>query len=90
MNSTTSTSFIQFLQEVQRSQTDRKLGGVCGGLGAHSNMPSWVFRACFIALLATGLAPLAYIALWICMPAEPALQLATHPADEKGHPAPAH
>ena len=87
MNTTQRNSFIQFLHEVKRSRSDSKLGGVCGGLAAHSDIPAWVFRALFIVLLPTGVSPLAYIALWICMPIEPVPQLAPCAAIEETAPA---
>ena len=70
MESPKRTSFIQFLNKVKRSRSDKKLGGVCGGFAANSDIPAWVYRALFIILLATGVGALAYIALWICMPVE--------------------
>lgn len=83
MNTTQRNSFIQFLHEVKRSRSDTRLGGVCGGLAVHSEIPAWVFRALCIALLPTGVSPLAYIALWICMPIEPLPQLAPRAALEE-------
>ena len=70
MESSKRASFIQFLNKVKRSSSDKKLGGVCGGFAAHSDLPAWVYRALFITLLVTGVGALAYISLWICMPAE--------------------
>ena len=70
MESSKRSSFTQFLHEVRRSKTDRKIGGVCGGFAAHSDIPSWVYRTFFIVLLLTGTGAIAYIALWICMPIE--------------------
>ena len=67
-------AFVQFLHDVTRSRTDRQFGGVCGGLARSTDIPAWVYRAAFIALLITGVAPLVYAALWICMPLEPAVQ----------------
>ena len=63
--------FIQFLQKVKRSTSEKRLGGVCGGLAAHSDVPAWVYRFLFITLLLLwGLGGVAYVALWICMPVE--------------------
>lgn len=61
--------FLSFLRRVSKSQKDVWLGGVCGGLGEHSPIPSWVWRVIFIALFfgyGAGLA--VYIVLWICLP----------------------
>ena len=71
MNTPPRSSIVQFLHDVKRSRSDRWLGGICGGLAACSDIPAWVFRVIFIALLPTGISPFAYIALWICMPEEP-------------------
>ena len=85
MESSKRSSFIRFLHDVKRSRRDRKLGGVCGGLAAYSDIPSWVYRALFIILLVIGVGAIAYIALWICMPTEEAYAtsdaVATHPND---------
>ncbi len=63
-------SFMAFIQNLRKSARDCQVGGVCGGLGEHSPIPSWIWRVFFLLLLlcfGTGL--LAYIVLWICMPA---------------------
>jgi phage shock protein PspC (stress-responsive transcriptional regulator) len=63
--------FLRFLHEVKRSRSDRMLGGVCGGLAAHSQIPSWIYRALFLTLLLTvGFGLIPYVVLWICMPEE--------------------
>src|SRR5438046_392712 len=46
-NNPQSKSFLSFLQNLTRSKTDCWLGGVCGGLGAHTPVPSWVWRVLF-------------------------------------------
>ncbi len=54
------------------SEKDAMLGGVCGGLGEHTPVPSWMWRAAFCVMVfwvGTGL--LAYIILWICVPNPP-------------------
>jgi phage shock protein PspC (stress-responsive transcriptional regulator) len=83
MESSKGASFIQFLNKVKRSRSDKKLGGVCGGFAAHSDIPAWLYRALFITLLlVNGLGALAYIALWICMPAED-ISASTEPVAEQ-------
>ena len=57
------------LRRLTRSKKDEWLGGVCGGLGEHTPLPSWVWRLVFLLLLCcygTGV-PL-YVLLWICLP----------------------
>lgn len=71
MTNSTGTDWVQFLNDVQRSQDDAYLAGVCGGLGKHSGIPAWCFRALFVTTALffwAGL--LAYIALWVFMPIE--------------------
>ncbi|MDD5414523.1 MAG: PspC domain-containing protein [Smithellaceae bacterium] len=59
----------EWLANFAKSDTDRWIGGVCGGLGEHTPVPSWVWRLLF-ALLAVcfGTGFLAYILLWIFVP----------------------
>lgn len=71
MNAPHRTPLVQFLHRVQRSCRDRRLGGVCGGIGAVTDIPSWVYRALFVALAPFVVGIVAYAALWICMPEEP-------------------
>ena len=70
MESSRTNVFIRFLNEVKRTRRDRMLGGVCGGMAAHSDIPAWAYRVLFVGLLIIGVSALAYIALWIFMPLE--------------------
>jgi len=57
------------LQNVKRSMTDKWFGGVCGGIGAATGIPSWLLRAVFLfCLFAFGAGLLVYLVLWICIP----------------------
>ena len=61
-----------FLQRLTRSATDRVLGGVCGGLGAHTDLPAWGWRVIFcIAVLYFGIGLFGYLLLWIFVPPAP-------------------
>lgn len=63
--------FFEFLQKLRTSETDCWLGGVCGGLGRSTPVPSWVWRLCFaVAFLFYGSGLFAYFLLWIFMPDE--------------------
>ena len=54
-----------------RSESDRMLGGVCGGLSDYLNVDSTLVRLFFALLFfGTGIGVLAYLALWIIMPEE--------------------
>ena len=58
-----------WLQELTKSDTDKWIGGVCGGLGQHSPLPSWVWRFMFAFLFwCFGVGFVLYILLWIFMP----------------------
>ena len=57
------------LRSLERSDHDVFAGGVCGGLGEHTPVPSWLWRAVFVTLaLAWGAGLPVYAALWIFMP----------------------
>jgi phage shock protein C len=60
-----------FLHQLARSRTDRVIGGVCGGLGDSTDLPSWAWRVIFcLTLLYFGVGLLIYILLWIFLPEE--------------------
>ena len=62
-----------FLHRLARSRTDRVIGGVCGGLGKHTDLPPWAWRLIFVLVsLYFGAGLLFYILLWIFLPLEPA------------------
>jgi phage shock protein C len=55
-----------------RSQTDRMVAGVCGGLAKYFNVDPTVIRLVFVVLaLAGGPGLLLYLILWIITPIEP-------------------
>lgn len=57
------------LQQLARSSSDRMIGGVCGGLGAHTDLPAWAWRLIFcLSLLYFGAGLLIYILLWLLLP----------------------
>jgi phage shock protein PspC (stress-responsive transcriptional regulator) len=56
-----------------RSRTDRMLGGVCGGLGAHFDADPVIFRLLFVLMTVMGGSGLLiYIVMVIVIPREPA------------------
>jgi phage shock protein PspC (stress-responsive transcriptional regulator) len=62
-----------FLHRLSLSSTDRVIGGVCGGLGAHTGLPSWAWRVIFcISVLYFGIGLVFYVLLWIFIPADKA------------------
>ena len=67
-----------WLQTFTRSSNDYWIGGVCGGLGEHTPVPSWTWRLLFVLLfLFYGTGLLIYILLWIFVPPK------SEPKDEK-------
>ena len=71
-----------FLHRLTLSASDRVIGGVCGGLGAHTGLPSWAWRVIFCAtVFYFGVGLLFYILLWIFIPRE-----GSAPASSAGPP----
>ena len=63
----------RWLRALRRSRDDRWFGGVCGGLGARSDVPAWLWRLVFVALaLCGGFGIVPYVLLWIVLPLEDA------------------
>lgn len=60
------------MKRLYRSKTDRKLAGVCGGLGEYLGVDSTVVRVVFVILALPGGLPgvLLYLILWLIMPEE--------------------
>jgi phage shock protein PspC (stress-responsive transcriptional regulator) len=55
-----------------RSSTDKKLGGVCGGLADYFDLDATIIRVCWLlAFLCGGVGLFAYIVLWIALPLAP-------------------
>lgn len=60
-------------RKLELSTTDRKIAGVCGGLGEWLDVDPNLVRIVFVALMfVTGLVPLlvTYLAAWILLPEE--------------------
>jgi phage shock protein C len=57
------------MKHLYRSQHDRVIAGVCGGLGIYFHSDPLVFRLLFILLAAAGgIAVPLYLLLWLAMP----------------------
>lgn len=55
-------------KQLTRSQTDRMIAGVCGGLGAYFGFDPTLVRLIFVALtLLGGHGILIYLILWLVM-----------------------
>ncbi|MGY1807510.1 PspC domain-containing protein [Blastococcus sp. SYSU D00669] len=59
--------------QLQRSTSDRMVGGVCGGLAEYSGVDALLWRVGFVGLtVAGGAGVLVYLLLWVLMPSAPA------------------
>jgi phage shock protein PspC (stress-responsive transcriptional regulator) len=59
-------------KRLYRSRTDRKIAGVCGGLGKYFNMDPVIFRIIWVALaLGLGAGVIAYLIFWLVVPEDP-------------------
>jgi phage shock protein PspC (stress-responsive transcriptional regulator) len=55
-----------------RSSTDKKIGGVCGGLADYFDLDPTIIRVVWLlAFLCAGAGLLAYVILWIALPLGP-------------------
>jgi phage shock protein C len=63
------------MKRLFRSNTDKKIAGICGGLGEYLNVDPTVVRlAAVFGGLITGIFPffIAYIIAWVIVPEAPA------------------
>ena len=63
-----------------RSETDKKIGGVAGGIAAHFGIDPTLIRVGFVVAAVMGWGILAYVILWIAVPSgtptTPAIRIA--------------
>lgn len=62
---------MEEMKRFYRSRTDRKLGGVCGGIANYFGIDPTIVRLLTVLLILTGLSILVYIIMWIVIPEEP-------------------
>lgn len=62
------------MKKLYLSDTNKKIGGVCGGIGEYFNLDPMLVRIVFIlvTLLSFGLGIVAYILMWMVIPKKPA------------------
>ena len=60
--------------QLMRSNADRIIGGVCGGLAEYFNIDSAIVRLVFVLAVLSGISPLVYLVLWIVMPEQKGAQ----------------
>ena len=58
------------MKKLYRSSQDKKIAGVCGGIGAYFSLDPTIIRVLFVMLLLPGGLPglLPYAVLWIVVP----------------------
>jgi phage shock protein PspC (stress-responsive transcriptional regulator) len=61
------------MKKMYLSDTNKKLGGVCGGIGEYFDIDPTVVRILFIlfTLVSIGLGIIAYILMWMVIPHKP-------------------
>lgn len=60
---------VSALNHLERSRSDRWLGGVCGGLAELTGMAAWIWRLIFtLSVLCAGTGVAIYILLWLFVP----------------------
>ena len=65
------------MKRLHRTNEDRKIAGVCAGLGDYFELDPVFFRLFFLfSILFGGVGLLAYVVLWILMPLRPGEQTA--------------
>ena len=61
---------VRHPESLRRSSTDRKVAGVCGGLGRQLGVDPNILRVAAVALALSGIGIALYLVLWIVMPDE--------------------
>ena len=57
------------MKKLYLSNTDRKIAGVCGGLGEYFNKDATLFRIIFVLLVCVGgFGLIAYLVMWLIIP----------------------
>lgn len=63
---------IQNYRKLWRSRCNRKIAGICGGLGNYFNIdPFWIRLIFVLIFFLGGSALLIYIIMWLLIPLEP-------------------
>tara|TARA_R110001583_G_scaffold75581_2_gene207938 strand:- start:86 stop:310 length:225 start_codon:yes stop_codon:yes gene_type:complete len=61
-------SYIIYMRKFHLSSFDKKIGGVCGGLGDYFTLDPLLFRLAFVVMAFTSFPSiLAYLILWLIM-----------------------
>jgi len=55
-------------QQLTRSETDRRIAGVCGGIAEYFDIDPILVRVGFVAAAVMGFGLILYVVLWIVLP----------------------
>lgn len=69
--------------ELTRSTTDRRIGGVAGGIAAYFGVDATLVRVAWVIAAVMGFGILAYIILWVVLPEGPSATPAIRLAEER-------
>ncbi len=75
------------MKRLYLSTTDKKLAGVCGGLGEYSGIDPTVMRLLFVVLgIITGVVPfvVGYLLAWLLVPRRPEIVSREQPGVPQG------
>jgi phage shock protein C len=70
-------------RRLTRSETDKKIGGVCGGIAAYFGIDTTLVRVGFVVAALMGWGVLAYVIFWIVLPSGPSSTPAIRVAEER-------
>ncbi len=61
------------MKKLYLSDTNRKIGGVCGGLGEYFDKDPTLFRILFVlvTIASFGFGVIVYLAMWLIIPRKP-------------------
>lgn len=59
------------MKRLYRSRTDKKIAGVCGGLGEYFGIDPVIVRIVFVVLIFMGVGILLYLISWLIIPKQP-------------------
>lgn len=60
------------IKQLYLSQKNRKIAGVCGGIGEYFNIdPIWIRALFLVSVLCGGLGIITYLIFWLLMPTKP-------------------
>lgn len=77
-------SFSMTVKKLTRSQTNRMIAGVCGGIGEYLEVDPTVIRVIWVVLaIIYGLGILAYILAWLIIPLEESPRIESRTAESE-------